>query len=120
MTPYATRRSGWSTPRACGPRHRPAYLSLGGGAETPDETPDANTLLNSARRALEAQSTVDPSLGDLAGRLAEASTLVTDIVAELSGYLAALEADPDRLATIYERRAALRASRCNTPRMSMG
>ncbi len=48
-------------------------------------------------------------LGDLAARIAEASTLVADITAELGGYLASLDADPDRLQAIYERRAALRA-----------
>jgi DNA repair protein RecN (Recombination protein N) len=52
---------------------------------------------------------VDRALGDLAGRVAEASTIVTDIVAELGSYLASLDADPDRLQQIYERRAALRA-----------
>ena len=48
-------------------------------------------------------------LGDLAARVAEASTLVADITAELGAYLASLDADPDRLQAIYERRAALRA-----------
>ena len=86
-----------------------AYLALGGGTEASEDTPDANALLNSARRALEAQSTVDRVLGDFAGRVTEASTLVTDILAELGSYLASLEADPDRLQQIYERRAALRA-----------
>jgi DNA repair protein RecN (Recombination protein N) len=86
-----------------------AYLALGGGADAADDTPDANALLNSARRAMEAQSSVDKALGDFAGRVAEASTLVTDILAELGSYLASLDADPDRLQQIYERRAALRA-----------
>jgi DNA repair protein RecN (Recombination protein N) len=86
-----------------------AYLALGGGADAGEDTPDANALLNTARRGLEAQSTVDRALGDLAGRVAEASTIVTDIVAELGSYLASLDADPDRLQQIYERRAALRA-----------
>jgi DNA repair protein RecN (Recombination protein N) len=86
-----------------------AYLALGGGADASEDTPDANALLNTARRAMEAQSGVDRVLGDFAGRVAEASTLVTDIVAELGSYLAGLDADPDRLQQIYERRAALRA-----------
>jgi DNA repair protein RecN (Recombination protein N) len=85
-----------------------AYLALGGGADASEDTPDANALLNSARRAMEAQSSVDKTLGDFAGRVAEASTLVTDILAELGGYLASLDADPDRLQQIYERRASLR------------
>ena len=86
-----------------------AHLALGGGADAGDDTPDANALLNAARRTLESQSGVDRVLGDLAGRIAEASTIVADITVELSGYLASLDADPDRLQAIYERRAALRA-----------
>jgi DNA repair protein RecN (Recombination protein N) len=86
-----------------------AHLALGGGADAGDDTPDANALLNTARRTLELQSTVDPLLGELAGRITEASSLVADITAELGGYLASLDADPDRLQTIYERRAELRA-----------
>ncbi|MCP2328636.1 DNA repair protein RecN (Recombination protein N) [Hamadaea flava] len=76
---------------------------------TEDEAEDANSLLNAARRSLEAQSTVDPVLGELAARLEEAATLLADVSVELSTYLASLDADPDRLQAIYERRAALRA-----------
>ncbi|NUT18505.1 MAG: DNA repair protein RecN [Hamadaea sp.] len=74
-----------------------------------DEAEDANSLLNAARRSLEAQSEVDPVLGELAARLEEAATLLADVSVELSTYLASLDADPDRLQAIYERRAALRA-----------
>ena len=52
-------------------------------------TPDATALLGAARRALEAQSAVDPALGELAQRLDEAATLVGDVAAELSAYLSA-------------------------------
>jgi DNA repair protein RecN (Recombination protein N) len=51
---------------------------------------------------------VDAKLGDLAGRLTEASALVADVAAELAGYLDLLDADPARLQALYERRAALR------------
>ena len=74
-----------------------------------DESEDAGSLLNTARRGLEAQSTVDPLLGELAARLEEAATLLGDVAVELSAYLASLDADPDRLQAVYERRAALRA-----------
>jgi DNA repair protein RecN (Recombination protein N) len=74
-----------------------------------DEAEDAGSLLNTARRGLEAQSTVDPLLGELALRLEEAATLIADVSVELSAYLASLDADPDRLQAVYERRAALRA-----------
>ncbi|RKR91751.1 DNA replication and repair protein RecN [Micromonospora pisi] len=86
-----------------------AHQCVAGGTEPADDTPDVTALLGTARRTLEAQAGVDRILGDLAGRLAEVATLVGDVSAELSGYLASLDADPARLETIYERRAALRA-----------
>ncbi|MFV2021464.1 DNA repair protein RecN [Micromonospora sp. LOL_023] len=85
-----------------------AALHLAGGSEPTDETPDATSLLGTARRALEAQAGVDRLLGELAARVAEAGTLVGDVAAELSGYLAALDADPQRLQVVHERRMALR------------
>ncbi len=78
-------------------------------AEAADEAPDAGSLLGLARRTLEAQAEVDRLLGDLAGRLTEAATLVADVAAELSAYQDGLDADPARLEAVYERRAALRA-----------
>jgi len=84
-----------------------AYQALGGGGET--DEPDASGMLGTARRTLEAQSTVDKLLGDLAARLAEAAALAGDVAAELASYLDALDADPARLQAVYERRAALRA-----------
>ncbi|MEN3304208.1 MAG: repair protein RecN, partial [Micromonosporaceae bacterium] len=85
-----------------------AYQAVAGGAESGDDVPDASALLGSARRTLEAQSTVDRKLGELAGRLEEAATLVADAAAELSSYLDILDADPARLSAVHERRAALR------------
>ncbi|HEX7747072.1 MAG TPA: DNA repair protein RecN, partial [Micromonosporaceae bacterium] len=86
-----------------------AHQSVAGAGDGVDETPDATSLLGMARRTLDAQSSVDRTLGDLASRLEEAATLVGDVSAELSSYLAALDADPARLQAIHERRAALRA-----------
>jgi len=83
-----------------------AHAALAGSG---DEAPDVTSLLALARRTLETQSTVDSLLGELAGRLDEVATLAGDISVELGGYLDALDADPDRLQEIYERRAALRA-----------
>src|SRR5256714_1983483 len=83
-----------------------AHAALAGNG---DEAPDVTSLLALARRTLETQSTVDALLGELAGRLDEVATLAGDISVELGGYLDALDADPDRLQEIYERRAALRA-----------
>ncbi|GAA1825685.1 DNA repair protein RecN [Planosporangium flavigriseum] len=86
-----------------------AYQAVAGGVDAAaDDAPDAVSMLGMARNTLEAQAGVDRSLGDLAGRLAEAAALVTDVAAELSSYLDALDADPARLEAVYERRAALK------------
>ncbi|QSB12587.1 DNA repair protein RecN [Natronosporangium hydrolyticum] len=85
-----------------------AHQAVAGGGEDASVA-DASGLLANAARLLEGQAGVDARLAELAGRLTEAATQVGDVAAELSGYLAALDADPDRLTTIYERRAALRS-----------
>ena len=85
-----------------------AAQALASGVEATEDTPDATELLGHARRTLEAQAGVDPALGELAGRLEEAATLIADVSSELSAYLSSLDADPARLETIYERRAVLR------------
>jgi DNA repair protein RecN (Recombination protein N) len=85
-----------------------AHQALAGGVEVAEEAPDASGLVGLARRTLEAQAGVDRMLGDLAGRLAEAATLIGDVAAELSAYQDGLDADPARLEAVYERRAALR------------
>lgn len=85
-----------------------AAQALAGGVEAADDTPDAAQLLSTARRTLEAQAPTDPALGELAARVEEAATLVSDVSSELSSYLSQLDADPARLEAIYERRAALR------------
>ena len=84
-----------------------AYQSVAGGADA-DDAPDATSLVSSARRTLESQSTVDAKLGEYAERLAEAASVLGDVAAELSGYLDSLDADPSRLQAIYTRRADLR------------
>jgi DNA repair protein RecN (Recombination protein N) len=84
-----------------------AYQAVA-GADANADVPDGLGLLGSARRTLEAQAGVDRRLGELAGRLEEAATQVADVASELGSYLDALDADPARLETVYERRAALR------------
>ncbi|WP_152193071.1 DNA repair protein RecN [Georgenia satyanarayanai] len=85
--------------QAAGRAHT-ALLGAGEGAEQ-----DATVLVDDARRALDVS---DPELGALSTRLAEVSYLLSDVGTELSGFLSSLEADPDRLQTVHERRAALR------------
>ncbi|MFC5065756.1 DNA repair protein RecN [Actinomycetospora atypica] len=85
-----------------------ALTALAAVAGPPDGTgdePDATALVAAARRAI---ATDDPRLTALEPRLAEVSTLLTDVAAELSAYLDGLEADPERLARVLERQAALK------------
>ena len=76
--------------------------------ENPDEMPDAVALLESARRQLERAGEHDPALPPLAEALANAGFLVADIAAQLSSYLAGLDADGAReLEVVQERRSEL-------------
>jgi DNA repair protein RecN (Recombination protein N) len=68
---------------------------------------DAVSQLAAARQALAAVAEHDPALAGLAGRLAEAAYLVSDVAAELASYLQSVDSDPARLAAVQERRAEL-------------
>ncbi|MBG6059935.1 DNA repair protein RecN (Recombination protein N) [Cryobacterium sp. MP_M5] len=78
--------------------------------ENPDGLPDAVALLDSARRQLERAGEHDPALPPMAAALAEAGFVVADVAAQLSSYLAGLDADGAReLEVVQERRAVLTA-----------
>ncbi|MFC7406952.1 DNA repair protein RecN [Georgenia alba] len=83
-----------------------AHQALTGGDDVAG-APDATTLLQDARRVLEQGSRDDQTLADWAERLAEAAYLASDVSTEIASYLAGLDADPQRLAWVHERRAAL-------------
>ncbi|MCA0145632.1 DNA repair protein RecN [Blastococcus sp. LR1] len=68
---------------------------------------DATAALSTAERAL--ASSDDPTLVMLAQDLADAVAVVSDVSAQLSGYVADLDADPARLAEVLDRRAAITA-----------
>jgi DNA repair protein RecN (Recombination protein N) len=63
-------------------------------------------LVGEARRLLVGAG--DPELDGLEPRLAEAAALLGDVAGELSAYLDALEADPERLQQVLARQAELR------------
>ncbi|MDT0277147.1 DNA repair protein RecN [Blastococcus goldschmidtiae] len=75
-----------------------------GGGEAPQ---DATAALSIAERALAASD--DPTLVLLAQDLADAVAVVSDVSAQLAGYVADLDADPARLAEVMDRRALLTA-----------
>jgi DNA repair protein RecN (Recombination protein N) len=85
-----------------------AHLLLVGDDETSGAS-DGGVLgrVAQARQALAAVSSSDPALAALGERLTEIGYLVSELAADLSGYLADLEADPARLAWVQQRRADL-------------
>ncbi|MFC7449987.1 DNA repair protein RecN [Rhodococcus daqingensis] len=89
-----------------------AQVAMLGGAAAVDGVdgdPDgvgALDLLGEARARIE--SSDDPTLTALGPRLAEAIAVVTDLSADLTGYLADLPSDPGALDTLLNRQAELK------------
>lgn len=71
------------------------------------EQPDAMAILASARHAVDAEREHDPALDALAARLAEVAYLLGDVAADLASYAAGIDTDPERLAAVQDRRAAI-------------
>ena len=84
-----------------------AHGALSGG-DLP-EHPDAAALTAEAERALDQVLDRDRRLTPLRDRVAEVRTLLIDVAADLSGYAADIEVDPERLDAVHERRARLTA-----------
>lgn len=88
-----------------------ARAALAGGDDTGADGGGAGAAeaLVAARSALAGGVDHDETLAQLERRVAELGYLAADIGAELSGYLAGLDADPARHAWVQERRAQLGA-----------
>lgn len=71
------------------------------------QAPDVLALVAAAERALAPVHDVDPVLSALARRMRRLAIDSADIAAELGEYLDSLDADPERLARVQDRRAAL-------------
>ena len=78
------------------------------GDELNDDVANVIALVSVARRSLENAADHDPRLAALVPRLNEVAALTSDLAMELTDYLADLDADPDRLAWVHERREQLR------------
>jgi DNA repair protein RecN (Recombination protein N) len=77
-------------------------------SQSSDETSDVLGLLDSARRQVERVAAHDAALEVIAQSLGEATIAVSEISAQLAGYLVDLDADGGReLELVNERRAAL-------------
>jgi DNA repair protein RecN (Recombination protein N) len=85
-----------------------AHDLLRGDAQDPTaDAADVVGLAGLAYRALNQMAETDPDLDALGARLAEITTVASDLGGELADYEAKLEADPARLAAANDRRAAL-------------
>ena len=83
--------------------------ATGAHEATSDEESGALTSLGAAKRFLETAKGRDSRLDEISDRVAESFYLLDEAVRDLSSYLSSLEADPDRLNELQERRAALTA-----------
>ncbi len=72
-----------------------------------NEESGALTALGMAKRALEGAKGRDSRLDAISDQIAEGFYLLDEATRDLSSYLTSLEADPDRLNALQERRAAL-------------
>lgn len=80
---------------------------LSGDEYAAEPKPNVTELVGTARAALGQASAHDDQLRSLDERLHEVSTLVTELAADLSGYLADVDLDPARLEFVQQRRSAL-------------
>jgi DNA repair protein RecN (Recombination protein N) len=74
-----------------------------------DEENGSLTSLGIARKALDSVRAKDPEIESVFSNLTDAFFLLGDANSTLNSYLASLEADPDRLSALQERKAALNA-----------
>ena len=72
-----------------------------------DEENGTLTSLGTARKALDSVRAKDPEIESVFSNLTDAFFLLGDANSTLNSYLASLEADPDRLSALQERKAAL-------------
>lgn len=72
-------------------------------------SPDALGAVAAARGALEGVREHDPEAAALADRVVELTYLLSDVAADVASYASGVEVDPQRLAAVSERRAALTA-----------
>jgi DNA repair protein RecN (Recombination protein N) len=84
-----------------------AHTALVGDDDAASTELAASTVVDHARRLLEAVGEHDATLAALAARVAEAGYLLTDAAADLASYVQDLQADPARLESAQRRRAEL-------------
>ena len=83
--------------------------AAGASSAASDEEGGALTALGAAKRFLEITKGRDSRLDAIADQVSESFYQLDEAARDLSSYLSSLEADPDRLNQLQERRAALSA-----------
>jgi DNA repair protein RecN (Recombination protein N) len=83
--------------------------STGASEATTNEESGALTSLGAAKRFLETAKGRDSRLDAITDQIAESFYILDEATRDLSSYLSGLEADPDRLNELQERKAALSA-----------
>lgn len=86
-----------------------ASAALSGDPDEVGDAAGASEQMSVARKDLEQMAAMDPSAAELAQRATDLGYQLTDLAAEVAGYLAGLDADPVRLEALTSRRAALAA-----------
>ncbi len=94
---------------ALGRAAREAYDALSGDPMADVGAVAADALSALARASLPLERASDETLRELGGRVSAVSYTVTDIAAELAGYIQDAVADPGRLGEVQERIATLQA-----------
>ena len=72
-------------------------------------SPDALGAVAAARGQLDGVRDHDAAAAELADRIAEVTYLLSDLAADVASYASGIDTDPQRLAAVSERRAALTA-----------
>ena len=83
--------------------------ALGAFEAANEEESGALTALGAAKRFLEVAKGRDSHLDSISDQIAESFYILDEATRDLSSYLSSLEADPERLNLLQERRAALAA-----------
>jgi DNA repair protein RecN (Recombination protein N) len=84
-----------------------ALAELSGDEYAAEPSPNVRDLVGAARSALGPATAHDDRLRTFEERLHEVGTLAADLAADLAAYLDDVELDPERLAFVQERRAAI-------------
>ena len=79
------------------------------GSQNDSERANVAQALSALRKVIEHEQSLDPKLEEFVTRIRELEVLVADLAADFAAYSGAIDASPQRLAYVEDRRAALKA-----------